>query len=208
MEELPPDEASGSIGNTLLRCIASKINQQLLQKAPAFGGTATRGSALLATGKRRRPGAPQDKTERDCTSSWSGKYRTPTLDGYLWSCGSCIEWPIACDISTAPSGNTAHARGIDSADIDSANSAPYAALEPTNRPTGGVKMEWVGTEEDEMDSVLTQTVEHSKPATEIAHDEADAQTNSWQATLSEMPMPSCLTTTWTLTVVSVKTLSV
>ena len=26
--------------------------------------------------------------------------------------------------------------------------------------------------EDEMDSVLTQTIEHSKPATEIAHDEA------------------------------------
>ena len=99
MEELPPDETSGSIGNTLLRCIASKIC------TPAAASVCS--SFQGHRHQRERTPSKQNpvlrRTRLGAIAPWSGKCRTPTLDGYLWSCGSCNEWPIACDISTAPS---------------------------------------------------------------------------------------------------------
>ena len=77
---------------------------------------------------------------------------------------------------------------------------------------------------NELEIDETQPIEHSVSAPEIAEMKLRiSQPSSWQATLSEMSLPSCLqpltgymerksrpsclTTTWTLTVMSLKTLS-
>ena len=73
-----------------LSCSLTTRDQTVLYPRDLIADLAENGKLLSDT--LRLPGMPGNSP--------------PTLDSYLWTCGSCIG-PLACDISTAASGITA-----------------------------------------------------------------------------------------------------